>query len=185
MRVQFEVPAIPDRATAEEVILDIVAVRGGRFESKTLLYKAFYLAHLYYWEEHDGVLTHYPIVKMPNGPGLDDGDQLLAGLVSSGRLTREVEPFGPFHREVFTLVEPRPVDPGSARQEAIRKALAFIGTKSAKQVCDEVHEFSKSWQNGASGAELPIYMDLLTDADMGKLKEASSEVSDLFNRAFG
>lgn len=181
--IQVQIPDIPDRAAAEELLLDIIAIKGGRFESKTLLYKAFYLAHLYYWEDNDGVLTHYPIVRMPNGPGLDRGDELLAGLVKAERLTRDIEPFGPYRTEVFTLVEPRAIDPSSPRQEAIRKALAFIGNKTATQVCDEIHEFSKSWKRGASGDELSIYLDLLTDVDLQRLDEASDEVGKLLKQA--
>ena len=183
--VQIQTPAIPDTASAEEIILDIIAVKGGRFESKTLLYKAFYLAHLYYWVKHEGVLSHYPIVRMPNGPGIEQGDELIEGLVRSGRITRSVEPYGPYRTEVFTLVESRPIDPKSGRQDAVRDALAFIGTKTAKQVCDEIHEFSRSWRRGASGDELAIYLDLLTDDELVAVQTAAKEAGELLRQALG
>ena len=185
MRVTFEQPAIPDRAAAEEVLLDIIAVRGGRFESKTLLYKAFYLAHLYYWEAQEGVLTKYPVVHMPEGPGLERGDDLISGLILSGRITKDVDEYGPFRTECFTLVDARPVDPRNPRQAAIRKALDFIGTKTARQVCDEIHERSKSWKRGHSGDELPIYLDVFTDEELATVWASGKEVDALFSEAFG
>lgn len=181
----IHIPAIPDRAAAEEVVLDILAVRGGRFASKTLLYKAFYLAHLYYWEENDGVLTKYPVVHMPEGPGIEHGDDLISGLISSGRLKKEVHAVGPYREEVFELLQPRPVDPSNPVQTAIRKALDFIGTKTARQVCDEIHERSRAWKQGGSGEDLPIYLDVFTDEEMDAVRSAQEETAALFRSTFG
>ena len=57
---------------AKQVICAIVEAAGGKLEGQVRLYKAFYYAHLYCWENAaEGVLTDYPIVRMPNGPGID------------------------------------------------------------------------------------------------------------------
>jgi hypothetical protein len=183
--IEVHLPANPDTSEAEEVILDIIALKGGEFAGKTLLYKAFYLAHLYYWEKQEGVLTRYPVVSMPEGPGIDDGDELIVGLLRAGRITRYVEPYGPYQREVFKLVAQRPVDPTSKRQDAVRDALAFIGNKTARQVCDEIHEFSTSWKASNLGDQLPIYLDLLTSEQRAAVRGAAKEVDDLFRETFG
>jgi hypothetical protein len=185
MRIQTSTPAIPDRAKAEEVLLDILAVRGGRFAGKTLLYKTFYLAHLYFWEENDGVLTQYPVVHMPEGPGIDQGDDLIAGLIGTGRLKREVASDGPYREEVFELLQARPVDPSNPVQHAIRLALDFIGTRNARELCDEIHKRSTAWKRGHSGDELPIYLDVFTDEELGAVRKARQETEALFRAAFG
>ena len=44
---------------------------GDRIEGKTRLFKAFYFAHLFYARSAVDYLTDWPIVRMPQGPGID------------------------------------------------------------------------------------------------------------------
>ena len=53
------------RTTAQQVLLELIQDAGGVWEGKKRLYKAFYFAHLYYAEERPGLLTDWPIVRMP------------------------------------------------------------------------------------------------------------------------
>ncbi len=175
----------PAAEAAEEVLLDILAIKGGRHESKTLLYKAFYLAHLFYWGEHDGVLTKYPIVKMPQGPGIDAGDALIQGLIDRDLVHREIERKGPYRCEVFTLRVKREIDPENPRQQAVRAAVDFLGDKTAAEVSSWIHEFSRSWRDAPSGAELNIYLDLLTDEEFERVQRSSIEAAQLVRDAFG
>lgn len=170
---------------AQEVLLDIVALKGGRFEGKQLLYKAFYLAHLYFYARYEGVLTDYPIVRMPMGPGIDRGDDLLADLTERELLGRSFERVGPYPAEVYTLLAPRAVDMADPRQDAIRSALEFIGDKTAAQVSEEIHEYSRTWKETASGSEQSIYLDLLSDDEMEQVRASGQAAHDAVVSVFG
>ena len=74
---------------AKQIIKEIIRQAGGRLDGKTRLYKAFYLAHLFYFERSPGLLSDWPIVKMPNGPGIDDGDILIDSMVAAGEIALE------------------------------------------------------------------------------------------------
>src|SRR5436189_4755977 len=92
-----------DREAAKHLILKIVAMAGGRLEAKSRLHKAFYAAHLIYWRERQGVLTDYPIVKMPNGPGIDDLEGLLEELVDGDALEVVEGTKGPYKQTTLVL----------------------------------------------------------------------------------
>src|SRR5262249_644234 len=85
--------ASPDRAKG--VILEILRQAGGSL-GKTKLFKAFWIAHLYYSKMAPGYLTDWPIVRMRKGPGIEDGERLLVELIRSGDINRKYEPRGPF-----------------------------------------------------------------------------------------
>ena len=53
------------REQAKDVLCQILVAAGGELKKKVALYKAFYFAHLYYWQTGEGTLTDYPIVHMP------------------------------------------------------------------------------------------------------------------------
>jgi hypothetical protein len=56
---------------AKRVLVDLIRAAGGEWRRKTRLYKAYYLAHLFYAEAETGDLTNWPVVKMPYGPGIE------------------------------------------------------------------------------------------------------------------
>lgn len=177
--------ADPDTEIAKQVILDIIAAKGGRFAGKTLLYKAFYLAHLYYWRDSKGLLTGYPIVRMPKGPGIDRGDDLIHQLIADGRIVLGSRPVGPYEETVFALADTYRIDPSDPRHQAVVSALEWIGDKTAKEVCELIHEFSRSWQQATDGAVLPIYIDLLSEEEYRLTQVAGAETDELFRAAFG
>lgn len=183
--VVVQLPRDPAADAAEEVLLDIIASKGGRYESKTLLYKAFYLAHLFYWEQHEGVLTKYPIVKMPQGPGIDDGDLLIQHLINRDLISREIERKGPYRCEVYALKAPREINPDNPQQMAVRAAVDFLDGKSASEASAWIHEFSRSWQAAGSGEQLDIYLDVLTDEEYAQVQQASVAAGRLVRDVFG
>lgn len=178
-------PADPETENAKQVILDIIAAKGGRFAGKTLLFKAFYLAHLYYWLQAKGILTDYPIVKMPNGPGIDRGDDLLLQLLTEGLITQEYRQNGPYQETVYVLAKPYPVDPTDPRHKAALDAIDWIGERTAAEVCRIIHDFSRSWQRASDGEILPIYLDLLSEEEYQKMKQPDGEIDEILRIALG
>src|SRR5436309_2913255 len=85
----------PNKERAKRVILELLRQAGGEM-GKTKLFKAFWLAHLYYSKKAPGYLTDWPIVRMPKGPGIDRADQLILELIHSGQIEKNYEPKGPF-----------------------------------------------------------------------------------------
>lgn len=83
----------PDRHKAKRLILEIIRQAKGGL-GKTQLFKAFWLSHLYYAQIARGYLTDWRIVRMPHGPGIDDGDDLLHELVEEGLITQRYESKG-------------------------------------------------------------------------------------------
>src|SRR4051794_835855 len=75
------------KTTAHAVVLEILRQADGEWTGKTKLFKAFYFAHLYYAAERPGALTHWPIARMPQGPGIDNSEGLFSELVRDGLLT--------------------------------------------------------------------------------------------------
>src|SRR5437773_12483994 len=91
-----------DRQLARDIILEILRQAGGELP-KTLLFKAFWLAHLYHAKRTRGFLSAWPIVRMPYGPGIHQGDSLLVELLHAGQIeSRHVEK-GPFVVTRFPL----------------------------------------------------------------------------------
>ena len=93
---------------AKQVLVELIRAAGGEWTGLTKLYKAFYLAHLYYAESAPGYLTNWPIVKMPNGPGIESGEALLNELVIAGILAREGARIGPYPTTRYRIANPRP-----------------------------------------------------------------------------
>src|ERR1035437_4824476 len=82
----------PEKNTAKRIICAIIQEGGGHLESQVRLYKAFYWAHLAYWGMYEGILSSYPIARMPNGPGVDRGEDLLFELHAEGLISIEEKP---------------------------------------------------------------------------------------------
>src|SRR5437867_367337 len=112
------------RTNARDVVLELVRDAGGEWVGKGKLSKAFYFAHLYYADERPGLLTDWPIARMPEGPAIHDGDTLLGGLVRDGYLTVHLDREGPHPEYRYRLTDkaaelsPPPED----AREAVRKA---------------------------------------------------------------
>ncbi len=175
-----------DREAAKRVVLEIIRIARGTIRGRVRLYKAFYAAHLYYWEENQGTLTNYPIVHMPFGPGIDAGEELLMDLQDEGFLQIATRMKGPYREEVFTRMPHKMEKLDSARVEAIRRAVDWIKRKTATQLSNETHEFSRSWNSTRQGEEMNVYLDALTERELRdiqrRVKETEGLVSAVFDR---
>jgi hypothetical protein len=172
------------REQAKQVICEIIAAAGGRLVGKVRLHKAFYYAHLYYWQRGTGVLTSYPVVRLPFGPAIDDGPQLVSELVREGRLRVTQQPNGPFKESVFELAQPFQIDPNDPRYQAIEEAVDQVKSKTAAELSEETHVFSRSWQDGQNGQELDIYADLLDDFEYQQIRQGGQQARELVNAVF-
>jgi hypothetical protein len=155
----------PDIARVKNVILEIVRGAGGEWVGKTKLFKAFYFAHLFYAEAAPGFLTNWPIVRMPHGPGIDSAEELIREMVLAGVLTADHVPLGPFNAARYRVTgkelpgEPLP----EPARKAIGQAVEFVKNKTAQELSDLTHEFSRSWNSAHDGQVLNIYIDTIPE----------------------
>lgn len=169
---------------AIEVIKAIIKALGGEFCGKVRLYKAFYFAHLYYWQDFHRMLTDYPIVKMPQGPGIDAADTLIAEMIRQEELQVSYQNNGPYKENVYKLIKPFQTDPNDEKYQAVEKAVKFIQDKSAHELSELTHANSRSWINADDGEELNIYLDILDDEEYSRLKSNLDEAERLVMEAF-
>lgn len=169
---------------ASRIILAIIQEAGGSYHGKTRLFKVFYSAHLYFWEDTATFLTDHPIVHMPNGPGIDDGDNILCALESTKKIRRGVQPVGPHREDVYTLCASDPIKLTHDETQAIRRAIEWVGEKSATQISKESHELSRTWRLAdeakQSGRPLHIYLDSMSEEEWDRLQAVSDDVRNLF-----
>jgi hypothetical protein len=150
--------SLHERAKAKRVIAEIVKEAGGELVGKTRLFKAFYVAHLLYAEREPGYLTTWPIVRMPHGPGIDGGDELLRELELTGVLHCDQVPEGPWLTNRYVLQKKAPAGDRLSAGEirAIREAVRFVQSKSAAELSELTHEHSRSWIAARDGQPLNI-----------------------------
>ena len=89
----------------KQVILEILRKSDGEFDGKTRLYKACYFAHLFFFESHHGILSDAEFARMPQGPGIDQGDVILDRLREEGVIECEVFHRGPYPEYRYRLTE--------------------------------------------------------------------------------
>ncbi len=156
---------MPDKDRAIRIIAEIIRQAGGELTGTTRLSKAFYFAHLYYAESAPGYLSDWPIVKMPNGPGIESGSQLIAEMKDAGIVSTDHVQVGPFQAMRFCLTGKEPTgDPLPADAvDSIRRAVQLVQDKAAGELSGLIREFSRSWHLAEDGAELDIYIDLIPD----------------------
>ncbi len=172
-----------DSDRAKQVLVELIRAAGGEWTGKTRLYKAYYLAHLYFAENEAGYLTNWPVVKMPYGPGIECGEELLNELVLSGVLAREHTALGPYTATAYRLTQkPLPGEVLSAQAlHAIEKTVSFVKEMGATELSDLTHEFSRSWNRAQDGQELNIYVDLIPDDEFDAREQRLSTLkSELF-----
>jgi hypothetical protein len=146
--------------------------------NKTKLYKAFYLAHLIYAQRAAGILTDWPIARLPKGPGISDGYMILDELKAAGTIEHRVGPCGPYTEHTYYLISPED-SLGSLAEvagKAIADATAFILPRSASEVSDLSHGFSRSWIEGRDGDTLEIYTDLIDDDEFERRSKDLSQL---------
>jgi hypothetical protein len=172
----------PDKNRAIRIIAEIMRQAGGEWTGTTRLSKACYYAHLYYDESAPGYLSDWPIVKMPNGPGIGSGNQLIAEMKEAGLLSTDHVQVGPFRAMRFRLTGKEPAgDPLPADAiRPIQQAVQLVQDKAAGELRTPTHDFSRSWNLAEDGEELSIYIDLIPEDEyesrQARLREIREEI---------
>lgn len=162
--------SLTDRRRAKRVIAEIIKQAAGTAIRKTQLHQAFYIAHLLYAEQQRGYLSNWPIIRMPHGPGIDCGDELIAELELSGILELKTVPEGPWTTTRYRLAraERSGEQLSAAETRAIKQAVAFVRKKTAAELSELTHEHSRSWIEARDGQPLDIYIDLIPDDEFAR-----------------
>lgn len=175
-----------EKDRAKQIILHILKQAGGSL-GKTRLFKAFWLAHLYYAKNAPGYLSSWKIVRMPHGPGIDKGDELILQMKKSGIVAVEHKPSGPYTEMVCKLTEQSGLkDISEEATQAIKTAVNVVTELhgSVEQISEWSHEVLRSWGSTPNGEELDLYTDLIPDDDYLErqlnLKELNEFYDDLF-----
>lgn len=173
------------REKAKTVIGEIIRHSAGdQLRGKTRLFKAFYFAHLFYAKSNSDMLTDWPIVRMPHGPGVDDFNSLINELVSSASVRSESENEGPYLEYVFTFVKQGWPSLTDEETKAIQESVRYVKGKSATELSDLTHEHSRSWNSAKDGDELSIYGDLLSDEEFTNEVSRSAEIDRMLQQAW-
>ena len=162
------------RGKAQAVLVAVVRAAGEIL--RTNMYKAFWLAHLSAIGRTGHELSDWPIVKMPNGPGIDRFDELLAG--AGGVVVEEEVPYGDFTGKQLQIADPAAAAAlikahlSDAEVESIEDSARLVAKDTATQASEISHKLSRSWRLEPDlGRELDIYMDLLLkDEDFDRVK---------------
>jgi hypothetical protein len=165
-----------DKDRAKAIIVEIVHQSGGEFQNKTNLYKAFWRAHVEYAKIHLRGLSRWPIVRMPNGPGIHKYDTLIGELMAEEILAVEEVPSGPYIALRFHLIGTANADAlGDDEKSAIRTAILAVRGKPASKVSDESHSESRAWLAGepGDGDEIDVFLDAMSE------EEATKDCGDL------
>jgi hypothetical protein len=172
---------------AKKVIVEIIRQAGGSLMGTTRIYKAFYVAHLFYAEEEPGYLTDWPIVRMPHGPGIDEGDELLSELVRAGILTVRSVLIGPYKAMEYTLTgKELPGEPlANDAIAAIKKAADFVKGHTAPELSEMTHEFSRSFKETNVGRQMNIYVDAIPDDEYDRRSAELRVLRSEIRRAIG
>jgi hypothetical protein len=173
-----------ERDRAKQIILEILRQSGGSL-GKTKLFKAFWLAHLYFSKSNAGYLSAWKIVRLPHGPGIDKGDALILELKKSGEITISHEPKGPYLETVCKIADSAKPSLSNEAVEAIVTACRVVGGHdNASQISEWSHEFSRSWGTTPNGCELDIYSDLIPDDVYEERRQNLVELNEIYDDLF-
>src|ERR1043165_8060530 len=81
---------------AKRIIAAILHASGGCVNGSVRLNKACYMAHLFHWVLNRGMLTPPPVVRMPKGPAIDDGTDILEEMRRDGAIKISHRLNGPY-----------------------------------------------------------------------------------------
>jgi hypothetical protein len=174
----------PNRERPERVILEIIRQSGGQI-GKAMLFKAFWLAHLFYSKKEPGYLTDWPIVRMPNGPGIHRADTLIDELIAGGHVEKVHEPKGPF-TEITCRLTDKTIenDLPPLAVAAVKEAVEFLKGHTTDSISELSHEFSRSWNSLPNGEELNIYSDMIPDDIYQERQKELSELKKAYEELF-
>lgn len=166
------------RTDAQRVVLELIRSAGGAWDGRTRLSKAFYFAHLYYAAAAPGILTDWPIVRTPQGPGIHNGSVLVQGLVKNGYLSVETTREGPYPDSRYRLTAKAAVEPPlpDDARAAVKDAADFVTPRTAAELSQLTHERSRSWREARDGDLLDIYIDLIPDEEYAAGQEQLAEL---------
>jgi len=171
--------------TAKQAILEIVRRSGGEFAGKTRLHKALYFAHLNYFDRAPGYLTDANFARLPQGPGIDGGERILQELQDEGLLELESIHEGPYPDNRYRLTakaKELAIDLPKRADDAIQQAVDFVRKKTASELSQFTHEYSKSWnQQQRFGELLDIYIDVIPDDEYQRRQVALKEMQPAFD----
>lgn len=171
--------------TAKHAIIEIVRKSGGEFAGKTRLHKALYFAHLNYFDLAPGYLTDANFARLPQGPGIDGGERILKELQDEGLLELESIHEGPYPDNRYRLTakgKELAIDLSKKADEAIQQAVEFVHKKTATELSQFTHEYSKSWnQRQRLGDLLDIYIDVIPDDEYQQRQAEIKEMQPAFD----
>jgi hypothetical protein len=171
---------------ARTVLLEILRQADGEWSGRTRLHKVFYFAHLYHGKNHSGMLTDWPFVRMPQGPGIHDSHKLFGGLIDDGLLVEEPIHEGPYPEHRYRLTEKGKTAsrPQEKAVRAIEEAVQFCADKTAEKLSEITHEHSRSWNAGNDGDILNIDLDLIPEGEYRQREEALRQADELLAKLF-
>ena len=177
-------PTVSDREKAKQIILAIIQENGGVFCGTTRLYKAFYHAHLFFWKEHRGALSFYPVVHMPKGPGIDQSRELVRELrFVDEKIDVTQRPSGDYTEDVYKVKGRLTLNLTEAELDAVRKALGVVEGKGSLKVSAESH--GPSFYATKDGEEQNIYLDTLSDLEFEEMQARQARIHALVSQVFG
>jgi hypothetical protein len=161
------------RERAKRTILGLVAASDGRLVGKLRLNKAFYRAHLLYFEETGLELTGYPIVHLEQGPGIDNADDLIDELEQEGRLLESIGN-GPRKRErVYELVGTPVSDEDVDKTNAIKRAVVWANALTEEEL--KLGSHNRSWEESGMGKQQNIFVDVLSSERVLSIRAEADE----------
>ncbi len=166
------------RTDAQRVVLELIRSAGGAWEGKAKLSRAFYFAHLYYGRSEPGILTDWPIVRTPQGPGIHNVALLLKGLEKNGFLTIEPAQEGPYPEYRYRLTDKANAEAPLLDEvrAAVKAAADFVLPRTAAELSQLTQERSRSWRAGKDGELLDIYIDLIPDDEFEREQAQLAEL---------
>jgi Protein of unknown function (DUF4065) len=171
--------------TAKHAILEIIRKSDGEFTGKTRLHKALYFAHLIYFDLAPGYLTDAEFARMPQGPGIDGGERILHELQDEGLLEFEAFHEGPYPDNRYRLTakgKTLPIDLSERASTAIQRAVDFVQPRTAGELSQLTHEYSRSWNlQEKLGGLLDIYIDVIPDDEYQKRQADIKEMEPAFD----
>lgn len=175
------------RTDAKRVILEIIRQADGEFAGKTKLFKAFYFAHLEYYDKNPGILTDWPMARMPEGPGIHKSRELFDDLKKDGSMVVELvhDGFYPEYRYRLTDQAKSLPPPPSDVASAIQRVVDFVRDKTGSELSDYTHEHSRSWKQAKDGEIIDIYVDLIPDDEYEQRQKSIGEAEAVYKATFG
>lgn len=155
---------------AKDLILKIISCAGPEgLIGRVRLFKAFYYSHLNYMRTTGHLLTRWPIIHMPYGPGIDNSELLTDELIDEKSIdvtlidgTKCYKLGNNVTLSLFNL----------KAEKAIDQAVRYVISKTAKFLSDKTHETSRSWKKTTNGEIQSIAVDTVTDEQYQAIEKA-------------